>query len=215
MKKSNKYWRYSSIDEFYIDALSYLDKEIKRIEETLYNFNTMTRLGLKENITIYNRIRNNKFYDYDTKEILELGCKIVKRDVNDWARFSNAYDSSINDITIRVILGNLFNFNYVSICTLSHNKLLTEDFIKDLLYMTSGYFSFDEWDDDHVDAILDCIKNNQAPIYNDKMKKLYSKERLSKKKIPVKFDFYNSYNYTEEFTKEYHVLFDNLSTSII
>jgi hypothetical protein len=81
--------------------------------------------------------------------------------------------------------------------------------------MTSGYFSFDEWDDDHVDAILDCIKNNQSPIYNDKMKKLYGKERLSKKKIPVKFDFYNSYNYTEEFTKEYHVLFDNLSTSII
>ena len=155
MKQEGKTWRFSrkkfyeKLDLFLDQGLDEYIKELIAIEK-LDSF----RLDiLKASI----KARKEHYEITDSKKIKNK-CRIDKlkalsNNVKDWANFSTKPEK-LEDIAFRVIIFEKFGIslcclNYI--CQYSH---LPEDFIDDIIFITSGQFSFSKWDDVHVHAIV-------------------------------------------------------------
>ncbi len=193
MKSPNKFWRYSSIESFYKDAVPYVDAHVSRIKSDIEKFNRDTSKKLLSMINSYEHAKELKEKGDSTlkitdKDILKLGCAIVTKDVQDWGEFSVAPDSSLQDIMIRILLGILFDFDYVCILFLCYNQNITEEFIEDTIYLTSGMFKFEEWDNKHVDAVCNCAAIGRKMNEDETLIDLYGEENLPEKQVRVVFD---------------------------
>ena len=173
MKQEGKTWRFSrkkfyeKLDLFLDQGLDEYIKELIAIEK-LDSF----RLDiLKASI----KARKEQYEITDSKKIKNK-CRIDKlkalsNNVKDWVNFSTKPEK-LEDIAFRVIIFEKFGIslcclNYI--CQYSH---LPEDFIDDIIFITSGQFSFNKWDDVHVHAIVKSIEDND--FKNENLLKLFS-----------------------------------------
>lgn len=190
----NKYWRYSSKDDFYNDAVEYLTKHVLEYEEKIkYEDNDAKYKPIRSYIRDYKEIIRRQNCQRFHKQLFDIGAKIVCEDVDDWRLFSSSVSSSLKDITLRVLIGKEAKFNYVSVLLLSHNMKLTEDFIEDMIYMDSALFKFEDWDDEHVAAVTYCAANRIPYNESEEIRKLYPNKKLTTKIPAIRFNF-NDYN---------------------
>ena len=81
-----------------------------------------------------------------------LKVQLLANNVDDWTNFS-LNPTSLKEVMVRLIAGKQHN---VSLCCISYicsSTLINEEFIKDMMYVTSPFFSFSSWEDDVVESI--------------------------------------------------------------
>mgnify|MGYP002624131305 FL=1 len=202
--EDNRRWRLSEF-EFYEKAETYLENHLEiftdELEVRVKSDSKCDALFKK-----YKKFKKKKVYVNRDEKIKDL-LNILLEDLVDWREFSINPDSSMEDIMLRLLISVVYNCNYVCSLFVSYNPNLTEEFIEDYLYVGSGYFSFDEWDDKHVDVISSCIATGDNDSDNEAVVKLYDKDRLRGKPIGAKLDLeeiiLRGNNCSEEFKNKY------------
>ena len=210
MKQEGKTWRFSrkkfyeKLDLFLDQGLDEYIKELIAIEK-LDSF----RLDiLKASI----KARKEHYEITDSKKIKNK-CRIDKlkalsNNVKDWVNFSTKPEK-LEDIAFRVIIFEKFGIslcclNYI--CQYSH---LPEDFIDDIIFITSGQFSFSKWDDVHVHAIVKSIEDND--FKNENLLRLFPAYK-GNKKLRNRIGWNEIYKYqklSSEFKKSHINFFKN------
>ena len=171
----DKPWRIHSTEEFIDRSLEYLAPMIYKFTtgETVLCNDKMKYIKNKLSLITEDRVRSKS-----KKEKLSLigdMLDIALQDVKDWSEFSLNPESSLDDIMLRSIITVLYKKSFVCFLYLSHNKNLTEDFIRDLNYVTSGMFKFEEFDDEHVNAINKYFEiENFVPWEDEDVMRLYN-----------------------------------------
>lgn len=139
-----------------------------------------------------------------------------------WVEFSTG-DRSEKEIELRALvnekvcrgasaLDSCICYSYI--CRFSK---LSEEFIKDLIFISSGLFDFNYYDDYHINLTNDIViaynkkynleeyinelfnneKDNIHPLYKYKVEKIISDQRKSYKKIIDKLNWYDIYKYQD------------------
>lgn len=152
-----------------------------------------------------------------TKDKLKDAGQILKKNVSDWAKFSLSLDSDPKEIIMRILLDYYYCEDpsaTVCISYLGSNELLDEQFVKETIYLTSGFFRYEEWDDEHVDLMtkaalctdLSEITKLLKTLYTDKrIEEVFGKGKNRKNRlIPIIFPINSStIKYSKEFTELY------------
>lgn len=181
-----KYWRITNEQEFYEKAEKYIHEHVERFMNNGY---LNIKNGRKAKLIRSNYDEYKSIPDQYTYEKITAGLYVVLEDIDDWSSFSSSTDTPLDEIMLRALINRIFKCDYVCILLTSVNKYLTEDFIDDIIYVSSNYFKFEEWDDEHVEAVSTCAAKMKIPNKFDDMIKLYGKDRAGDKLINIKFDF--------------------------
>ena len=130
----------------------------------------------------------------DKIELIKDMLKIAVEDVKDWAEFSLNPESSFDDIMLRAILTEMFSMSFVCFMYISSNPNLTDDFIRDINYVNSGLFKFEEFDDEHVNAINAILETEGAvPFDIPEMRRLYNLKSKNDKLLSLPHNKVGSY----------------------
>ena len=167
MKQEGKTWRFSR-KKFYEKLDLFLDQGL---DEYIKELSTMEKLDSFRRDILKTLIKARKeHYEITDSKKIKNKCRIDKlkalsNNVKDWVNFSTKPEK-LEDIAFRVIIFEKFGIslcclNYI--CQYSH---LPEDFIDDIIFITSGQFSFNKWDDVHVHAIVNSIEDNDFKTEN-------------------------------------------------
>ena len=210
MKQEGKTWRFSrkkfyeKLDLFLDQGLDEYIKELSEIED----LDSFQRDKLKALI----KARKEHYEITDSKKIKNK-CRIDKlkalsNNVKDWVNFSTKPEK-LEDIAFRVIIFEKFGIslcclNYI--CQYSH---LPEDFIDDIIFITSGQFSFNKWDDVHVHEIVKSIEDND--FKNENLLRLFPAYK-GNKKLRNRIGWNEIYKYqklSSEFKKSHINFFKN------
>lgn len=155
--------------------------------------------------------------DSTTKDKLKDAGNILKKNVQNWADFSLAVDSDPKEIIMRILLDYYYCEDpsaTVCISYLGSNELLDEQFVKETIYLTSGFFRYEEWDDEHVNLMtkaalctdLSEITKLLKTLYTDKrIEEVFGKGKNRKNRlIPIIFPINSStIKYSKEFSELY------------
>ena len=180
-----KDWRITDEQQFYLKALKHIDNHVESFMKRLYFCTT----DLKKIRSI--RSRYNAYKDISDKFIKEkirAGLWIVLEDLDNWKSFSSGPHTDLNEIMLRTIISNTYQCNYVCLLYVSMNIDLTEEFIEDLIYVSSPLFKFNEWDDKHVEAVTNCAASGINANKSKELIELYGKKRLTNRPIDIKID---------------------------
>ena len=158
------------------------EKLVKYLDKVISNYHPDTSRWEPRKIKEYNdSLESYNNLSYSIHKI-EFGGNILKKNVVDWANFSLACDSDPEEIVLRMILDYYYLESpsaTVCISYLGNNVLLDEDFVEESMYISSGFFKFEEWDDVHVD----CIKQAALSANWNEVKKIlakyYPEEKIS------------------------------------
>lgn len=210
MGTTDKYWRYNSEEDFYNDAVIYVTNHVINIDKKFDSmvFDKKRKGIIKNNIKKYMEMYNSD-EGYNSRELLEIGAKIVAEDVNEWGEFSCNPNSTLKDIMLRNIIGLLFGFSYISILLIYNNVNICEDFLEDLIYVNSGLFEFYQFDDEHVNAVCTCVSLLEPMKENEEILRLYRNddERLTNRPIRLPFnlnDYYGNDLISLDFARKYN-----------
>lgn len=208
MDENEKFWRIKNEDEFKEKVVDYIDHHINFIYDNLDN----PEISISKNENVKNKIRN-KIREYDkifdnsrnNDEIIYAGLPIVLSDTKNWSNFSRNIDSPLDKIMLRALIDTVYHCKYLCLAYVSANPLLPEEFIEDLIYVSSPYFNFSEWDDEHVKAVTESMAYRERPINSERLLALYDKHRLRYDPVPIRLDMKALYslNRSEEFKEKY------------
>lgn len=155
--------------------------------------------------------------DSTTKDKLKDAGNILKKNVQNWADFSLAVDSDPKEIIMRILLDYYYCEDpsaTVCISYLGSNELLDEQFVKETIYLTSGFFRYEEWDDEHVNLMTKAALCTDLSEITKLLKTLYTDDRISEvfgkgknrknRLIPIIFPINSStIKYSKEFSELY------------
>ena len=173
MKQEGKTWRFSR-KKFYEKLDLFLDQGL---DEYIKELSTMEKLDSFHRDILKASIKARKeHYEITDSKALKNKYRIdklkaVANNVKDWVKFSTNPES-LEDIAFRVIVFEKFGISLCCLSYICHYSTLPEDFIDDIIFITSGLFSFNKWDDTHVHAIVKSIEDND--FKNENLLKLFS-----------------------------------------
>ena len=210
MKQEGKTWRFSR-KKFYEKLDLFLDQGL---DEYIKELSTMEKLDSFRRDILKTLIKARKeHYEITDSKKIKNKCRIDKlkalsNNVKDWVNFSTKPEK-LEDIAFRVIIFEKFGIslcclNYI--CQYSH---LPEDFIDDIIFITSGQFSFSKWDDVHVHAIVKSIEDND--FKNENLLRLFPAYK-GNKKLCNRIGWNEIYKYqklSSEFKKSHINFFKN------
>ena len=134
--------------------------------------------------------------------------KALSNNVKDWVNFYTKPEK-LEDIAFRVIVFEKFGISLCCLSYICHYSTLPEDFIDDIIFITSGLFSFNKWDDTHVHAIVKSIEDND--FKNENLLKLFPAYK-GNKKLCNRIGWNEIYKYqklSSEFKKSHINFFKN------
>jgi len=195
----------------------YLEKIIPNIEFNTSGWDNSKRRNYEDAV--------NTFYkeNVDYREKFSAAGSILKKDVDGWAGFSLGVRTDPEEIVLRILLDHYYcNDPGATICIsyLGNNVLLDEQFVKEVIYITSGFFDFDDWDDEHVNLINTAALATSDDEMVKILKKCYSEGQIKKvfgktkyRHIPIIFPVDSStIKYSPEFKKLYYDYIKFVST---
>jgi len=208
MEDDEKFWRITDESIFKEKAVNYIDHHVNFIYDNLENpevaifKNEDLKKKIRDNIRIYDRVFDNS---KDNDEIIKMGLSIVLEDIKNWSNFSRDTDSPLDKIMLRAIIDAVYQCKYLCLAYVSANPLLPEEFIEDLIYVSSPYFRFSEWDNEHVKAVTESIAYKEKPNESERLLALYDIDRLGAAVVPMRLDMRALYslNKSEEFKEKY------------
>ena len=178
-------WRITSEKEFLDIALDYITPLINKIrtewEDGKYCKEKTKRISnafrdITPAVATNSTIKGKK-------TLLKYLVNVCVEDVDDWSNFSLDPESSLDDIMLRTMITEYTGKSFLCYLYITKNPKVTKEFIKDINYVTSGYFSFNIWDDNLIDAIDNCIENEIYPIDCPELVKIYGENKLKDAKI--------------------------------
>lgn len=172
----DKQWRIQDTETFVERSLEYLAPMVSKFMMHKYPYSCKEKerrvTNLLAGITS-NRIKRAKTIP-DKMDLVRDMLKIALEDVKDWSEFSMDPNSSLDDIILRSLLSEIFGVSFVCYSYLSKNPNLPEEFVRDLSFIHSGLFKFEDFDDEHVDAINTLLEvENITPYDVPELRKLY------------------------------------------
>ena len=188
---------------------TYLEKIVPTMDFDTHLWDNSKRTNYEESVrTFYkdNVDRRAKFK--------AAGC-IMKKNVDEWAEFSLAVDRDPEEILLRILLDHYYCEDpgaTVCISYLGNNILLDEQFVKEVIYITSGFFDFDDWDDEHVDVVNraalattddETVKILKKVYTDGQIKKVFTKTKYRDISITFPVDS-SAIKYSPEFKKLYN-----------
>lgn len=193
------------------NLLEYVDSLIRKTYLNISSWDESKRSSYDTSISRYWN------EDSTTKEKLKDAGFILKKNVQNWADFSLAVNSDPKEIIMRILLDYYYCEDpsaTVCISYLGSNELLDEQFVKETIYLTSGFFRYEEWDDEHVNLMtkaalctdLSQITKLLKTLYTDKrIEEVFGKGKNRKNRlIPIIFPINSScIKYSKEFTELY------------
>lgn len=226
--EANEYKRYASRSDFFVDAIEFLEAKVKELEEAGAFDNPnwdSTKLGRVKNYLKEfreNSVLNDRVY---------RGAQLLEVAVKDWVVTAISEDTTLHELMIRALLDEAIlgiPGATLATCYLSSNKYVTEEFIEDLIYVQSRFFSFDEWDDEHVAAVTECASLELSVFESEAIKKLYPDFEIAGKvgpkgrnmdnvTVPIRFPIASSVNtvkFSKQFIEKYYKIFDSYSRAI-
>lgn len=210
MKQENKSWRmsrkyfYYKLDLFLDDQLDKLIEEIESIEPYKRNKDKKlildkckslkkTHIKLDMNHSVKMSIRKEKM-------------KTISKNVTEWQSFSTNQES-LDDIMFRLIAQEKFDCNLICLSYICKFSILPEEFIDDMIFVTSGLFSFTKWDDAHVNNLVSCLEEDNFD--KEDFHKLYPS--ADTKNVGEKIDWFEIHtnqNISDEFKKSHWSFFE-------
>lgn len=185
-----KSWRIKDEQEFLRQANHYLEQHLENFMDNV-DTQIVDRKKRKEvwrKFNIYRRNSINSVYVNNIRLKISDMLRIVLEDVKNWIEFSLNKESPLDEIMLRLIINSQFNCSYVSHLFISVNPNLTEEFVEDAIYVSSNLFEFDEWDDKHVNAVVDAASHYIPENVCVSLLELYDKKRLTDKVIPIRIN---------------------------
>lgn len=144
----------------------------------------------------------------DQDAIISSSSSIILNDVQKWTERSQDYDMPLEDIMFWVLCNTVLGKNHICITYACNNPNLTPDFIEDMIYVLSGVFKFEEWDDYHVNLVTnelkDVVKDKPRAEWSDEFVFEYIRSQCTSLYIPI--DWYSiggNPNLTPEFKEKY------------
>lgn len=100
-------------------------------------------------------------------DMIKLKMEILSYDINFWTEGS-LNPKSKEEIILRV-LGSIYFKNDDLICLpyMLENVMVDEELLDDIIFILSGVFKFDYWDDEHVKVVVDHVLDNEDMLYSD------------------------------------------------
>ena len=209
MKEEGKSWRFSRkkfyerLDLFLDQGLDEYIKELSAIEDP--------KMVQKNKLKKCNKARKEHYEINDNKNLKNAyrmeKLQALANNVKDWVEFS-IKPEKLEDIAFRLIIFEKFG---ISLCCLSYicqYSSLPEDFIDDIIFITSGQFSFTKWDDEHVHTIVKSMEDND--FENENLLRLFP--GYDGRPLHDRIDWVGVYKYqkiSSEFAESHKVFLPN------
>ena len=177
--KIQETWRIHSREEFEDRAIDYLTTHFMNIQKIIEDdkLAPVRYFSAEKTKIIQNKIKKLRETMIDTPKdkdaIIKDLLEVCLEDVKEWSAFSTNPQSRLDDIMLRMVITVLYNKSYVCFIYISRNDNLIKEFIDDATYVTSGIFRFEDWDDEHVNAVVDCITTFTRPEDSPEIRRLY------------------------------------------
>jgi hypothetical protein len=162
----------SELEKVLDERLDYLQDNIGEVfksEEAIKNMNkTISKLKTK---------LENKMDDPYAR--IKLKIDTLSNDTRYWSERSISPDSK-KFIIMAILTNKLFNVSFMCESFMCYSDLMSADMLPEIMFIESGLFSFDTWDDYHVNI----IENYYTDLRCDEITKKECKEYAGK--IPNK-----------------------------
>lgn len=151
---SEKTWRLSK-EEFIKKADAYFDRKIMEIKVSV---NTMKGDHYKKVSSALTKLKNAENSNASDDIVRKLKADLVCCGGGDWSKFSLYKKETPNDIVFMLLLNEVFDCSLVAYTYICEFSVLSEDLIKDMIFIESELFSFSYWDDKHVDLVNEIFQ---------------------------------------------------------
>lgn len=185
--------RFKNVDEYKEACLEHLEGRLKDCIENLKTDipDEDKRTKWMEKYKMLNFSINTLSSVHFMNKDLRAMAVLLAEDVEEWARFSTRHDLSEKEITISVLLSIEFDVSIASLTYICAANKLSEEFLEELVFITSGVlfdkyaptdhrgvkkfdYHFDLWDDEHVDCVNRCLANSiSAHKYDNEFARLF------------------------------------------
>ena len=212
--------RYKKEEDFLEKLVEYLEEEIVRVKAL------DRELWDPRKAAEFDRAYISSKEAGSTVAKVKAYANMLKMDVDNWLKFSMSSDTEVDKIIMRLIL----DYYYLkepsaTICIsyLSSNRNITENDVKEIIYISSGFFRFDEWDSEHVNAVVNSAIANTWDESMDILNKVYTADRINsvfgkldkEPRVPIIFPIRASagaVRYSNQFRKEFAAYFKTPGT---
>ena len=185
--------RFKTVKEYKEASLKHLEKRLKNCLENLKTdiANEEKRKAWLQKYEMLNFcIDPNTNVRYMNKDLRAMTA-LLAEDVEEWARFSTRRDLTQEEIVVSILLCVEFDVSIASLTYICAANKMTEEFMEELVFITSGVlfdksnptdhsgvkkfdYHFDLWDDEHVKCVNACLaKSPSAHKYDDEFAKLF------------------------------------------
>lgn len=203
---NKKDWRLGSEEDFctYLDIV--LNSRLKYILNYKPNVIYPNRMPSSKTqiINVLNNNLNGRIYGDIPKNLsikykkimLRYKCQLVECDMECWSDESFK-PTNLKTLIAKLIADYLFDTKMVCISFLCTSPFINYDMIKDIMFIYSGLFDFDIWDDKHVDAVVEHAKlygTKAKYIDNQKILKLFKEEKMVKTSLDGNTVQYKKFN---------------------
>lgn len=155
MAKEKKTWRMTE-REFNRKVDEFLKT---RVEEVFGSIDTYFR----DNQIIMNR-RYSAYTTSTGDARRQAGLELVSMDTNFWAEWS-LHPQSFDDIVFYNLMNAIYNTGIICISYMCGNNLFTDEELEELMFIYSGMFKFEYWDDEHVRIVADIVAATPERAY--------------------------------------------------
>lgn len=161
MKEEGKLWRFSR-KKFYKKLDLFLDQELDKYINQLNNIENLTKFQ-KDILKKCVKAKKEHFEINSSKSLKYIyrmnKIKAISNNINEWSEFSMKPEN-LEDIAFRLIIFEKFKISLCCVSYICQYSSLPEDFIDDMIYITSGQFSFTKWDDEHVQSVVKSLETH-------------------------------------------------------
>lgn len=208
MKHENKPWRISR-KNFYNKLDLFLDKRLNELIDNIQSIELIDRTSyMKRLLSKAKKVKKVSVSINDTKGKMNSRkekVRIISQDIKDWENFSMNMESA-DDIVFRLIIQEKFKVDLCCLGYICKYSVLSEDLIDDIIFITSGLFSFSKWDDTHVHSVVKCLEKDN--FEDEEFKALYPFVKTNK--LSERIDWYEIYmnqKISDEFKKSHSQFF--------
>ena len=214
---NNNPWRVTEV-EFMTRFNDLMDSLIKEMDKEKYidkiskiggkNYHLMDLKSAKKNLSIKIRTMDRLGQHDIDYELLRCKAVLVCNYIPDF-KYNRAIHMPLDEVMLKIIGEEIFKrrtgTRLKMICSsfVLDRKDVTEEFVKDMVYVTSGYFDFNKWNDEEVLKI--CKKLNDVNIDEKSFSNDDPYDQLDWNSIA-------KHNYSDEFKQLFSKKLENTKT---
>ena len=155
-QKEQVTWRLTE-EEFYKKADEYISAEFEKVKKNAEEGKYIGECE-KQIICSLGKVRSAEQNGNSLSFIRKLKAETMCHDTTNWSN-SRFYNSDHDSVIFRILINRIFDVQCICTCYVCGVKnQLTEQMIKDIVFINSDLFDFEYWDDHHVEIINGIVR---------------------------------------------------------